>query len=66
MPFIDRMGLVFVILSLIVIVISLIESKGDDPKAIKYEKSIFHTDNVFNITAIVLSALIGVIYILFW
>ncbi|MDY0080820.1 MAG: hypothetical protein RBR95_09550, partial [Ignavibacteriaceae bacterium] len=66
MPFIDRMGIVFLILSAVVIIISVLEAKGDNPKAIKYEKSIFKTDNVFNITAIVLSAIIGAIYILFW
>ncbi|MHC1736528.1 MAG: sodium/sugar symporter [Ignavibacteriaceae bacterium] len=66
MPFIDRMGVIFIILSLIVIIMSLIENRGDDPRAIKYDKSIFKTDNVFNISAIVLSAIIGVIYILFW
>jgi len=66
MPFIDRMGVIFIILSLIVIIMSLIENRGDDPKAIKLDKSIFKTDNVFNISAIVLSAVIGVIYILFW
>ncbi len=66
MPFLDRMGYIFLLLAALVIVITLIENKGDDPKAIKYEKSIFKTDNLFNITAIVLCALIGVLYILFW
>jgi len=38
LPFLNRMGVVFLILSTIVIGITLIESKGDDAKAIKVEK----------------------------
>lgn len=66
MPFLDRMGLIFLILSALVVIITLIENKGDDPKAIKYDKSLFYTDNKFNIGAITLSVLIGTIYLIFW
>jgi SSS family solute:Na+ symporter len=66
MPFLNRMGVVFLILSAIVIGITLIESKGDDAKAIKVEKGLFHTDNIFNIGAIGIFAILAVIYIRFW
>jgi SSS family solute:Na+ symporter len=66
MPFRNRMGVVFLILSAIVIGITLIESKGDDAKAIKVEKGLFHTDNIFNIGAIGIFAILAVIYIRFW
>ena len=66
MPFLNRMGVVFLILSAIVIGITLIESKGDDAKAIKVEKGLFHTDNIFNVGAIGIFAILAVIYIRFW
>jgi len=66
MPFLNRMGVVFLILSAIVIGITLIESKGDDAKAIKVEKGLFHTDNIFNIGAIGIFAILAMIYIRFW
>ncbi len=66
LPFLNRMGVVFLILSAIVVGITLIESKGDDAKAIKVEKGLFHTDNIFNIGAIGIFAILAVIYISFW
>jgi len=66
LPFLNRMGVVFLILSTIVIGITLIESKGDDAKAIKVEKGLFHTDNIFNVGAIGIFAILAVMYIRFW
>jgi len=66
LPFLNRMGVVFLLLSSIVVVITLIESKGDDPKAIKADKGLFHTDNIFNVGAIGIFAVLAVIYIRFW
>ncbi|MBN2572880.1 MAG: sodium/sugar symporter [Ignavibacteriales bacterium] len=66
MPFLDRMGLIFLILCILVIVITLIENKGDDPKAIETERGLFKTDNVFNIAAIGILGILAVLYILFW
>lgn len=66
LPFLNRMGAVFLILSAIVVGITLIESKGDDAKAIKVEKGLFHTDNIFNVGAIGIFAILAVMYIRFW
>jgi len=66
LPFLNRMGIVFVILSIIVIAITLVESRADDPKAIKIEKGLFHTETIFNVGSIGICAILAVFYILFW
>lgn len=67
LPFLWRMALVFVVLCLIAIIISYIDnSKNDDAKAIKLSKEIFHTSTDFNVWALVISAFVAVLYIIFW
>ena len=66
LPFLDRMGLVFVILSLVMVGISLYEGKLTDEKAIKYTKDYFRTGKVFNIGSIGICAILAVLYLLFW
>lgn len=65
-PFMNRMGLVFLTCSGIMVIISMIENKGDDAKAIQYDNSIFRTSTTFNIASIVITALLAVIYTIFW
>lgn len=66
-PFMNRMGIVFLASALVIIVISLIENKdGTDPKAIDYEKGLFATSTIFNVSAIVITGLLAVIYAMFW
>ncbi|MFC2084112.1 sodium/sugar symporter [Bacteroidota bacterium] len=66
MPFLNRMGLVFIILSALVILITYIENKGDHPNAIKVSKGLFATDSIFNIGAIGVTGLLAALYIIFW
>lgn len=66
LPFLNRMGVVFLILSALVIIITLLESRQDDPKAIKIEKGLFHTDAIFNVGAIGIFAILAVLYLRFW
>jgi SSS family solute:Na+ symporter len=66
MPFLDRMGLIFIILSLLVILITLYERKGVDSKAIDINRSLFKTGPVFNVASIGISAILAVLYIMFW
>lgn len=65
-PFIDRMGYVALILACIGILISVIESKTDSPKGIDLYKGIFHTGTPFNVGAIILCAIVAVLYIIYW
>ncbi len=65
-PFINRMGLSFLILSVIIIGYSLWDSKTDSPKAIQLRKGMFDTDKTFNFWALVVIALLVLIYTVFY
>ena len=65
-PFLDRMGLCFLLISAIMMAISMYENKNDDPKAIYYDKSLFHTSTRFNIMSVIVIAAVSSIYYFFW
>lgn len=65
-PFMNRWGYVFLILAAIMIIISLIESREDHPKAVRFEKGLFHTDKGFKVGAFILTAIVAALYIIFW
>lgn len=66
LPFIDRMGICFLLISAIMVVISLIENKSDDRKAINIEKGLFNTSQVFNVATVAICGVLAVIYAVFW
>jgi len=65
-PFLDRMGFVFLALALISVIVSIAGKTGDDPKAISYEKGMFKTGIPFNIGAIGICAIVAIFYLVFW
>lgn len=66
LPFMDRIGLVFLVSCAVLIIISLIENKGDDRKAIDVDKGLFHTSTLFNASAILITCILAAIYALLW
>ena len=67
LPFIDRMGYVFLILAALMITISLVEGKGKDhPKAIEIDTELFKTSTGFKIGAFIITGIIAALYIIFW
>lgn len=67
LPFIDRMGVVFLVIAALIVAISLYEGKGKDhPNSIEVNKELFKTSMTFKIGAIVIAAIIAVLYIIFW
>jgi len=67
LPFIDRMGWVFVVLAVLMIVISLVEGKGKDhPKSIDISAELFKTSTGFKIGAILIVGIIAALYTIFW
>ena len=65
LPFLDRMGITFLVLAALMLLISYIDTKGaSDEKAISLRKSLFKTSNSFNIGAIGIAGILTVIYIL--
>jgi SSS family solute:Na+ symporter len=66
-PFLNRMGVVFWICSLIHIIISLIESKGKDQEsAFEVRKEWFKVEKPFAIGAFVVCAIFTIIFVIFW
>jgi SSS family solute:Na+ symporter len=67
LPFIDRMGVVFLIISVVIIGVSLFEGKGKDhPKGIEITPELFKTSTKFKIGAIIIMGIIAALYIRFW
>jgi solute:Na+ symporter, SSS family len=67
LPFIDRMGVVFLILAALMIIISLVEGKGKDhPNSIEINKELFKTSTSFKIGAILIAGITAALYIVFW
>jgi SSS family solute:Na+ symporter len=67
LPFLNRMGVVFWICSLVHVIISLIEGKGKEQEnAFEVKKEWFKVDRTFAIGAIVVVAIFTIIYTIFW
>jgi solute:Na+ symporter, SSS family len=68
LPFLDQMGIVFILLCILVVVYSLLERKrGIKPGyVVEYNKGLFATDTIFNVTSMVIVFIIAAIYIIFW
>ncbi|EAZ83167.2 sodium/sugar symporter [Algoriphagus machipongonensis] len=67
LPFIDRMGVVFLILAALMIIISLVEGKGKDhPNSIEINKELFKTSTTFKIGAVLIAGITAALYIVFW
>jgi len=66
LPFMNRMGLVFLITAVVMAGISMYENKGPDKRSIPLDKGIFNTSMVFNIGALAVVAILAVIYSVFW
>lgn len=65
--FLNRMGVAFIVLSLIIILISLFYQRGKPTDSVVVvERSMFETGTVFNLMSIVVIGLLAVVYALFW
>jgi solute:Na+ symporter, SSS family len=66
-PFIDRMGFVFIISILGMIIISKFENrKGIEPKGLVIEKSMFAMSPSFQVGTLIVAGIITALYTLFW
>ncbi|WP_342330807.1 sodium/sugar symporter [Pedobacter sp. FW305-3-2-15-E-R2A2] len=66
-PFIDRMGIVFVFCIIGMIIISLLENKGaEDPKGLEIDATMFKTSTAFAVGALIVVGLIVALYSVFW
>jgi SSS family solute:Na+ symporter len=66
-PFIDRMGFVFVICVLLMIVISLIDHKrGVVVKGLEVDAKMFKINNGFAVGCMIISGILVALYSIFW
>lgn len=67
LPFIDRMGVVFLIIAALMIIISLVEGKGKDhPNSIEINRDLFKTSTTFKVGAVLIAGIAAALYIVFW
>lgn len=67
LPFIDRMGLIFLILVVMMVLISLADPRSkDNPKGIELDATLFSTSSKFKIGAIAILLILGGLYAMFW
>ncbi|SMD44408.1 solute:Na+ symporter, SSS family [Aquiflexum balticum DSM 16537] len=67
LPFLDRMGVVFLVIAGLMIVVSLVEGKGKDhPNSIEITRDLFKTSTAFKIGALIITGITAALYIVFW
>jgi SSS family solute:Na+ symporter len=66
-PFIDRMGFVFVICVIFMVIISLIDEKrGVKSKGLEIDTNMFKVNNSFAVGALIVSGILVALYSIFW
>lgn len=66
-PFIDRMGFVFAICVLLMIVISIIDNKrGVAVKGLEVDTKMFKINNGFAVGCMIISGILVALYSIFW
>lgn len=66
-PFIDRMGFVFLIVVAVMVVISLADKKSkNNPKGLEIDSSMFKPQGAFAIGAVLVCGILAALYIVFW
>jgi SSS family solute:Na+ symporter len=66
-PFLDRMGFVFIICVLSMIIITKYEnSKGIQPKGLEVDSSMFRTNTSFTVGAVLVCGILAALYTVFW
>ena len=66
-PFMNRMGIVFLISVALIVVISMIQGKGaDHPKGIDHSEIERERDNIFVAAAAGIIILTTLLYVIFW
>ena len=66
LPFIDRVGLVFLLALALAVIVSLLTPKAEGKDFIRTDDVDYRTDGVFNIGAVGVVAILIALYTLFW
>lgn len=66
-PFIDRMGFVFIIVCLVMVVVSLSDKESiNNPKGLEIDASMFKPQGTFAVGAVIVCGILAALYIIFW
>jgi len=66
-PFLDRMGFVFLICAFFMIIISLADPKSkNNPKGLEIDASMFKPQGTFAVGAVIIFGILAALYIIFW
>jgi SSS family solute:Na+ symporter len=66
LPFIDRVGLVFLLCTAIAIVISILQSNQEQPGAVELDEIDFATTRGFNVAGIAVALILAALYATWW
>jgi len=66
-PFLDRMGFVFLICVVVMIAVSLLDPKSkNNPQGLEIDSSMFRTRTAFAVGAVLVCGILSALYITFW
>ncbi|WP_205500223.1 sodium/sugar symporter [Rufibacter psychrotolerans] len=66
-PFLDRMGIVFVVLVALMVLITLLDPKSkNNPKGLEIDSSMFKTTTSFAVGSVIICGILAALYIIFW
>lgn len=65
MAFLNRMGIAFLLLAVVVVVVTLLQRKGDSPKAVQFNSGLFGTDTVYLVGSVAVLGIVAAIYLFF-
>ena len=66
-PFMNRMGIVFIACVLLIILFGLLDPKSkDNPKALEVDASMFKVSTGFLVGAVIVTAILAALYIVYW
>lgn len=66
-PFLDRMGIIFLILSAVIIIMTLADKNSkNNPKGLEIESSMFNAGRSFVVGSIVICGVLAALYTVFW
>jgi len=67
MPFLDRMGWVFVIIVAIMVIMTMLDPKSkNNPKGLEVDGSMFKTTGGFAVGAVLICGILAALYTVFW
>ncbi len=65
-PFLDRMGITFVLTVLIMVIVSLVKPKPEGPPEIEVDPSMFKVSRGFVVASILICGILTALYTVFW